>query len=301
VKKFILKSILLFILVAGFTWLIINHYTQGYVDAHYKRFTTGKKTCLILGSSRAAQGLQPQYIFEGLADEKDYLNFSFTVGISPYGEIYLDAIKSKLNTDSDNGYFILEVSPIMISSKDTLKKEGLVREAAVLGKQYTYNQNPNWEYILRQYEKPLYKLILNNNKKDENLELHDDGWLEVNVSMDEKETMKRKKRVLKDYEKRFEEHSFDSDRLHFLVETIKTLQEHGSVYLVRMPIGDDIKNLEENYMPDFDDKMEEVSSKTNILYLNLYHVTTYQTTDGNHLYKADGKRFSQVVNQLIVK
>ena len=88
--KLFIKKILAFTLLIIIIHLILGLTADGTTDDFYLRFTSAKQKSLIIGTSRAAQGIQPQLIDSILdltATDKIY-NFSFTAQNSPYGEVY---------------------------------------------------------------------------------------------------------------------------------------------------------------------------------------------------------------------
>lgn len=99
--KFIVKT-LSFSLVISILFLWICSNADGYTDPFYMRFTTSKQNSLILGTSRAAQGLQPKF-FDSILKET-ILNYSFTVAHSPFGKTYLRSIKKKMDLNSKKRY-----------------------------------------------------------------------------------------------------------------------------------------------------------------------------------------------------
>ena len=96
-KKFLIK-LLLFLSVVILTFGYIFSFADGYTDPFYMRFTTAKQKNLIIGTSRAAQGIQPQILNKKL--NLKFFNYAFTVMHSPFGETYLNSIKSKLDESS---------------------------------------------------------------------------------------------------------------------------------------------------------------------------------------------------------
>ena len=93
-KRFILQLALILSVLIGCIFLVLNK-ADGGTDPFYIRFTTPKQQNLILGTSRAAQGLQP-HVFDSICNVNFY-NYSFTIAHSPYGPTYLNSIKKKLN------------------------------------------------------------------------------------------------------------------------------------------------------------------------------------------------------------
>ncbi len=81
-----------------------------------------------------------------------------------------------------------------------------------------------------------------------------------------------------------------------LAKIIKYLQEHGKVYLVRLPVHQMMFTIENELMPDFDEKINGIAGAANVPYLNFRLLENeYRYVDGNHLYKTSGKEVSAIV------
>lgn len=294
-KRFLRKFLLLLVPVVACLSIYIYIFADGTSDLFYLRFTTPRFPSLILGSSRAAQGIRP-HIFNksDLIFERHMYNFSFTIGHSPWGPLYLKAIEKKLNPDSKNGLFILEVNPATISMKKGARV-GAWPEKDLCINNYFVTMNPNVEYMLKYYEKPLYRLSSFRDLEDQKV-LDKDGWARLSIPMAEKIVNKRKKDKFKEYQKRFQESTLSEKRLEYLEKTMNFLMGHGKVVLVRMPSSEEIFELEASYMPDFDDKMQKLSQKYDSVYINLAgDYSQYQTTDGSHLYRESSQMASEAI------
>jgi hypothetical protein len=295
-QKFILQLSLFLLLVAiTFSWILFS--ADGYTDAFYVRFTTPKQNSLILGSSRAAQGVQPQ-VFAKIMN-LDIFNYAFTIHHSPYGKEYLTSIKKKINHESKDGIFIITVDPWSISSltpnpNDSLKFRELNKCVSTTK---IVDLNPNYYYLINNYIGRYYELIFN---KSTQMFLHDDGWLEVSVSMDSLSKDSRIKSKIEAYRlKNLPYFKFSSLRFKYLLRTINYLKKNGKVYLVQLPIHADMKQIEEEFMPDFDSKIQEIVPYTSG-YLNLTEFSDlFIYTDGNHLHKESGKLVSQRIAKWI--
>lgn len=292
-------SIIVIFLVA-FMFLFVN----GKGDPYYLKLSSPKQNSLILGTSRAAQGVVPELINSStLSFTKPIYNFSFTMANSPYGKSYLEAIKKKVNNESKNGLFILEVSPLAISFNTirTLNgNEAEFREVNnFLAQVNSVSTNPNLEYLLKYYPHAYYKMILRNFKKQ--MILQKDGWLKVNISMDSTRVQKRKEGKYKAYRKEFKQYKPSSTRLMYLKKTVDYLSNFGKVYLLRLPIGKEMYQMEKKYMPNFDKKMDEIANEKHINYINIAPQSgNYTTTDGNHLYKKSAQEVTlKIVNSII--
>ena len=111
-KKFILKSILFLGVVILITSIILLKY-GGYVDYFYNKFTTPKTSSMIIGDSRALQGIQPHIIDSVLINSKyklPILNYSFTIAQSHIGPLYNKSILKKIDPNTNNGC-LLYTSP----------------------------------------------------------------------------------------------------------------------------------------------------------------------------------------------
>ena len=91
---------------------------DGTTDDYYLKFSSPKQSSLILGTSRAKQGIIPSVLSSSI-ENVDYqmFNFSFTLKSSPFGLVYYNAIKQKIDLESKDGCFIVTVDPWSISEK----------------------------------------------------------------------------------------------------------------------------------------------------------------------------------------
>ncbi|AUP79342.1 hypothetical protein [Flavivirga eckloniae] len=296
-NKFIIKSLIFSsITLIIFLWICLK--ADGYSDPFYIRFTTPKQNSLILGTSRAAQGLQPK-VFNATLNE-NISNYSFTMAHSPFGPTYLNSIKKKVNSHAKNGTFIVTVDPWSLSSfTKTPNDSSSFRELKLeLENTPIVNMNPNVVYLLNNWNKNYYNLIWHKKSK---MFLHKDGWLEVNISLDSIDILN-----IENKEKMYRESmlpiaQFSKTRFNYLKQTITFLKKHGEVYLVRLPIHPKIMQIENELMPNFDNDIKEVVSLTRG-YLDLTNRNSdFNYTDGNHLHKTSGKIVSEIVASWINK
>ena len=262
----------------------------GQVDAFYGRFTSPLAGSLIIGTSRAAQGIQPAVFAARLGRRFDgpLLNYAFTLTHSPYGPAYLRSIQRKLRPDAKNGLFIVAVDPWSLSLTGP---EGTYPEDnSFIGQLRQVSQNPNLGYLTRYQTKPLYRLLLDYATATERL--HPDGWLEVNIGTDSGQVRARTARKLQDYRQLAATQHLSDGRLRALRQTIELLKKHGRVCLVRLPVGPSLYQLEQVYQPGFDELMHEAAAALAVPYLD-YSTQTFVTTDGNHLQRAASKAFSE--------
>lgn len=271
---------------------------DGHTDAFYIRFTTPKQQSMILGTSRAAQGLQPT-VFEQIL-KKDINNFAFTVSQSPFGKVYFESIKRKHNKKA-GGLFIIAVDPWSISSQCSLPNNlSQFRENQFcLNKTKIVNMNPNFFYIFSNLSGKYKNLLF---QRHTDMFLHKNGWLEIsNINMDSNSVAARVKRKLETYRNTIlPKTKFSSTRLQYLIKTINYLNEYGDVYLVRLPIHENMMEIEKDLMSDFDLMINE-AIKFSDGYLDMTPQNSlYNYTDGNHLHKNSGKKVSQNIAKWIL-
>lgn len=289
-KKFILKtfafsSLMICIIIAYFILTV-----DGYDDPYYIRVSSPKQNNLILGTSRAAQGIVPDALSNTLG--KSFFNFAFTLAHSPYGPVYFEAVKRKLATDKDNT-FIVAVDPWSISSicPDPNDIANFRENNHCLNSPFI-NTSPNLAYWIKYFDRKFIKLIL---VKDTTTFLHNNGWLQINVEMDSTSVRKRTIEKVSLYNDKLSEYKYSEIRCEYLLKIVKYLSERGVVYLVRLPVGQGIYNIERKYMANFDEVISE-SIKLADGYLDMsQHGPLYQFVDGNHLYKKSSLSVSEEI------
>ena len=204
-------------------------------------------------------------------------NFAFSNLQSPYGEIYFESIKNKLDHSSNKGIFIIAVHPMNISSRYEVPRD----ENSFL-KDVPVDKSLNIAYLLKYYKKKYYHIFL----KNEHLFLQDDGHVNVTISMDSLIVNKRTEKTVKNYSEDMGHWKFSKERLGFLSNTIAHLKNHGEVYLIRMPSNEELFFIENAIVPDFDMKMKKLSTQHNIDYISFVNKSKeFIYTDGFHLHK----------------
>lgn len=272
---------------------------RGYVDAFYTRFAAPPAASLVLGTSRAAQGIKPSVLAAQLKGyEGPWLNYAFTLAESPYGPGYLNSIRRKLAPGTRRGLFILAVDPWSLSLPKKLLDAKHMRfpEAnSMVSQLASVSQNPNFDYLAHYLHKPFYQLLLNTDTAHVIERLHPDGWLEIALPPPSADTALLRRRTaekLTTYRKLATSSEFSAARYGSLSETIRFLQQHGRVVLVRIPTGPQMAMLEKQYQPSFDQKMQQLADSRDIRYLN-YLAQPYPTNDGNHITRQAAEQFSQ--------
>lgn len=280
-------------------------FVRGENDNFYLRFTTPPSKSLIVGSSRCAQGIVPEEINESdLQHDGEIFNYCFTNGHSPYGPYYLQSIRKKAG-DTEDGLFIVEVNPWNISVRgnadpddpDTFRES----DRFISDMRIVNYLNPNLEYIIKHYGGPYYKDIYESLlKRKSRTKLKESGWLRVNVHIDSSTVAERKTDKFSAYRKLAKEWDYSSLRVDYLRNLLRFFEKRGEAYLVRMPVSEGMYNIERRYMPDFDNRIKDVAQSRGAEYLNFFEKSgSYTTTDGNHLWKKDARRFSNDLSKQI--
>ncbi|HRP54768.1 hypothetical protein [Agriterribacter sp.] len=313
-KKFIKKT-LLFLLLPALLLVSALFVADGRTDPYYIRFATPKQNSMIVGSSRAAQGILPSTI-DSILNKGGYyttmFNYAFTINQSPYGPTYYESIKKKLNENAKNGIFIVTADPWTLYLEEEKENNKIIfpEDNLSLGKITCVDCNPNFDYLLHSYSSPLLMIWMNKLLRilhlegKESLYLHNNGWLEVTVGMDSAEVQRRIKKKIKDLEDKYpppSDFNLSSERLYYLNKIIGFFRKHGEVFLVRIPVHEKIKELENKVCPQFDSLMNDIATKNHIDYLNFTSdTTTYEFTDGNHIYKDSGHKLSEKIGEFIL-
>ncbi|MBK3519438.1 hypothetical protein [Carboxylicivirga marina] len=294
-RKFIIHISLLCITLSG-TVLYIFSLADGYSDTIYTKISSPKQSNLILGTSKAVQGIDPEVLSK--AFNKKFYNFSIDLRTSSFGEIYYNAVKQKLDTTSGtNNIFIITIDPWAISSRTTHPNDSLnFRETkSALNKGIDINSNPNFKYLLTCFENKYINLLF----KDRTAFLHRNGWLEVNLKEDSISVERRTRHTLNGYTKSMNDYKYSSIRYSYLLKTINFLNKHGKVYLFRLPVHPKMLKIENTILPDFDTTIGSAISLSagywdmNTINHNLKFI------DGVHLNIASCKEFSNSIAEHI--
>ena len=291
-KKFIAKIILTITLpiVAVLAFLTLFF---GNTDPFYLRFTSPKQQNLILGTSRAAQGLKPE-IFRNMLG-KEFFNYSFTNAHTPFGPVYLESIKRK-HLQRNGSTFIIAIEPWSLCSwtDDPNDYENFRENKLCVSTTSNVNLNPNFEYLYHNFRDHYQNIILSPRSK---MVLHKDGWLEIrNINMDSTVVANRIREKVETYMTiHLPDSKFSSLRLNYLFKTIDYLKASGEVYLVRLPIHKDMMKIDELLIPDFNNVLKTAICKSDG-YLDMTYLNdSLIYTDGNHLDSKSGSQVSTIL------
>jgi hypothetical protein len=282
-------------------YILLIFFRPDLVDDFYYRFTTPKAHSLILGESRAGQGIHPDIINKAICkDGNQIINHAFAVGPSSYGPNYLKEIKKKLDTNSSNGLFILSVTPWTLA-KDTEDDDSTqffeVKKKLFVGNLKSSSTNPNFQYLIHYWVNKfepfnrIFKSVINYQGI---AVLHPDGWLEVTTNMDSLSNNERIRRSTEEVRKK--NLSLSSSRLNYLTKIIRYVQKYGDVIIIRMPVSRQMAEIENFKYPDFDKIIQNVAGNNGARFFNFFSLSgQFLTIDTHHLYKKDGERFTYLL------
>ena len=291
-KKFILKLTFLttIFLVVFFVFM---SFFGGFVDYYYLKFITKPQKSLILGDSKSFMGIQPEIMNQKLNNSnfKPMFNYGFTFGEIAYGDYYLNSIKRKLDPNSKNGLFILEVNPWLLTERETddFKKNKFFEANQPPHNMLFANCNPNFEYFLKNVENTHFTTIFKQNAR-----LHEDGFFEDhNIPSDSIAIKKAHQNREKDYIGFTKKHKKSVYRFNKLDETIRFLKQHGTVILLRMPNAAKIDAIENSFWKNFDIEMQQLAQKNNARYIDYsLKPKRFNFFDGVHLDPKGSQEFT---------
>lgn len=297
---------ILYFLVAGLLIFAIPYFFAGaFTDPFYLRFTTKKKKSLVIGTSRAAQGVVPEVmneVWEKSGMHIDLYNYSFTIRSSPFGKPYLKSILKKIegSSKSEESFFIVAVDPWSVSTLFHSAEEFEEQNFAPNNMRFI-DINPNPEYVFKNVDNRLL-MILRKFRHDGHPRLMDDGSLKITNSKTPQELEPITNERIAEYLNLSKSNSFSAVRFGWLKNTIDSLSRSGNCILVRIPVHPKMKKLEEDSMPDFDEKISELAREAGVPYLNYLNLSgTLQSTDGNHLDRKSAIFFSTILAEDIGK
>lgn len=296
-RVFLLHCMLFATLVVGSMYAVFLR-ADGTTDPYYLRFTTPRQASLVVGTSRAAQGVVPSVIDSLLAGTgaPPLYNFAFNMDLSPFGEPYHRAIAAKLEEHGRGGVFIVAVDPWALAT-DTLAERTLPRDVRrALGKVRSVSGHPNLDYLINAYE-GRYIGLLTNDPRKARTRVADDGWLEVLLRFDSVQVARRTEQRLRTYrERHLPRFAPSPERWAWFERTVDLLRGHGRVVLVRLPVDPRMRALEDRLDPTVDARVEAMARARGSPYLTFPEGDgDFATIDGNHLRADAARRVSALI------
>jgi hypothetical protein len=288
-------------LLAATFGAVIAYHAGPRTDYFYNRFTKPKAKNLILGSSRAAQGINPEEL--GEAGTVKFFNYSFTNYNSPYGQCYFTAAKKKF-VETSSSVTILEVNPFTLSNyrKNMEGDHEIFEECETApSNMWTVDSDPNFEYIIRNYSDDL-RTLTGIKPRPYAICLHDDGWLEIEMPFDTAYFRKNTEDKVKNYNELAPRMKPSTERWKALEEIVSYFKKFGDVYLVRVPVSPEMEMIEKRYYPSFYSEVKAFAKNNSVEFLDYFHLNdSLYFTDGNHLYRESAQIFSKILGEDLKK
>ncbi len=278
------------------------------MDPYYLKITTLHQEGLVIGTSRAAQAIEPS-LFGNM------YNFAFTQSFSPFDSSYFDLIKrfhpiydskkDRIVLNSNGRLHLICVDPWALCSFPGDQFES--SNSSFVGKvSPPIFKNIAFSYLLK-FKPTTWKDIYSNCRSAHYV---NDGGRFV-VDMDSLEMEQHFKLNFQNkliYNKKKEVYlngSVSSKRMNYFYQIVKYLQKDGKVVLVQLPVHKELAKLEDKFAPNFDALINQFASKNQVQFINLrtYH-DSVKYTDGGHIWNGDAlkvsgwirSRISQTVN-----
>jgi hypothetical protein len=312
--KLFVRHIFLFLSIVALLHLGLAFIADVTTDDYYLKFSSPKQSSLILGTSRAKQGIIPSVLSSSIENSNlSIFNFSFTLKSSPFGLVYYNAIKQKIDLESKDGCFIVTVDPWSLSKKisDVNKTPDSL---SVLFGISDFTSQPNFKYLFKQFPHGWGRILLNRIEKpilkyyssqlDSSLTgafsmLDNDGWLDVYTPLDSAFVKRKEAEIFESYRNKSNYQTGSESRIEYLDTIVEFLSNHGKVYVVRLPVHKKMLSIEQQYMPDFNSKISNALLKSKG-YLDFSTLDNeYSYTDGNHLTKTSAKEVTQHIGEWI--
>jgi len=270
---------------------LIDYLLKNEIDNFYVKLRSTTQNGLILGDSRALQGLNPEKF------DFPVENFAFTISHSPYDGSYLGLIKKKISPiSSTKKIHILSVTPwsVLTNLKDSMD----------LNPYFSHNlslplMSPNFEYMYKYLNMSFVNLLRLLSSKSE---VSDLGWCKITMDSTElhREYPRRVREKIQNYSTKYpiENLNRQSPRILNLVEIIKYLSLSGEVVICRLPVSPEMLNLENQKFHYFNNLLAEIAESNSAKFIDLTDLNI-QTTDGNHIYWKDVNQVSLELNRRI--
>lgn len=265
-------------------------------DPLYVKIASKPAGSMIIGSSRAAQGLVPS-ILDSLLEipyKKPFFNFAFSHVHSRYGPVYLRAIQKKLSPETGEGLFLLVVDPAVIAANRFYPEDTTLfpERSTFVNTLRHFDTRPNFSFLFDQYPNAWGSLLLNHFINP--VKARDNGWIEVLIPDDAASRQMRLGMKLTEYQQKYRINTYSRTRFLYLAKTIEFLQQHGKVMLVRMPVHPQLYALEEKNSDSFEEAIQSLCRKYTLPYLDYSPFRDqYQYTDGSHLTRKSARIFSR--------
>lgn len=283
-KRFVVSSLAFALALVLLFAQVFALIPAGMIGDVYARVSSPRQQSLVVGTSRAAQAVNPEIINAKLRSvyAPELYNFSFHLDASSYNEVYARAVIKKLDAPRAGKHlFILAVDPWSLRKLDSVPTELALRSVA---------RRPNAEYLVKNFTRSWFSPLPRHSY------VNKFGRTEVDYApRSQAEWKKRVGMRMPAYEEMTKNYAFSAARQRTLENLARSLKSRGGdVYFVRIPTSQPMMDLENEVCPDFSARMRDAARRAGAVYLD-FGSASYATTDGNHLTMAEGDRFSSAL------
>lgn len=311
-KSYIIYIIILFIFILTvfeiFHFIKFTPFDYSNQLLNYKKDKS--KIAYVFGDSRGRYGIKPDMI---RYNESELINFCTDLGNGGFVALQMYKLK-KENITPD--YLILALSPatLFATGLDSIYFESKLKKKAW----YNNIASIMYNFSAFSYADKFVKNIISSNIRtsqgfknnisaicEGELQRYTDnnGWYGTKICESDKAFLKEYERNL--FSKTFLERNKDTTRLNYLKMEFESLIEEFSlsskIFIVRLPISDEIKHIEDTKYPDFEKYIEDVSRKYNIRTLLNSKTINYSKdySDGSHLERNEAIEYSKELNTFL--
>ena len=277
------------ILYIGF----FTNYVKNQYDPYYVKLLNKTDKGLILGDSRALQGINPECL------TFPTFNFAFTIGHSPYDDSYLKLIIKKVDTLSKfKRHHLISITPWSLLNPENTVQDINPYFSEKLILPFT---NPNWEYIVKFWDLSFVNSLNLLRSKGYTTNF---GWNNQNIDSTElyKEYSRRVREKIQNYKSKYNKQkiSLESHRVKNLINIIEFLKKTGRISIIRLPVSKEMLEIENQLFPNFNDLFIKLAKDNNIKFINLTDLNI-KTTDGNHIWANEVPKVMSELNLRIKK
>ncbi len=291
-------------LVLGAFLIVLLVKYDSKIDPYYAKIKKVHPEGLIIGTSRAAQALDPSVW-------GNMYNFAFTQAFTPFDSTYFGLIKRFHPIESQNVSHVLtspnknkdkqKIHLITVDPWSLCSFPGDVNES---GNSSFINYiepssmgNVNLSYLFA-YMPTKWSEVVRNCFAPHRV--NDNGRYVVSFNYEQMQANFRsnfKEKLIYNKKKEVYQSGYISEsRLFYLNEIVNYLGHDGKVVIIQLPVHRELSAIENKFAPKFDSIIADYSKKEQIQFINLrnYH-DSFHYTDGGHIWNGDAQKISKLI------
>ena len=285
---------------------------------------------MVFGTSRSAQGVNPDILEKYAPETGEWLNYSFNIGASPWNDAYVDAILEKVNCSietSQPSYFLIFADPWTLdefcgAGEGSWFDQPWAKPCGTSIWDYGWHKSNPLDILgygsgsdflsvfASSVPRQFKDIFTNNPSSSKNSGVQINGWLpnKGELTLSEKENaIKGKVENYKSEKVIGKEWPFpdNSDALARLIDSLKKDVPQSKVILIRPPVADLMLELEQTWFPQTSMYLAALSEAKKIRFIDGNDLWTSKSTmdfnDAHHMSIEGANRFSQFLAETIQK